>query len=197
MATTLTLPGLPTSNSETIIQANNFDSGANFAAVDWETLIPRIVARGEHLFQGFPKKKPQSNGVSWTFFERSNMSSGNEGVATVVGIRVERLIHTQAPRNVVASVSRVNLSVAQWQVTVFTWATVVITTTDGQIYHDVMRSCAETSAFVDPETGAYVLPTNGYQMLYEAANFLLTPVAAGAPTSAPIFKAINGRLPLA
>lgn len=196
MAITLIAPALPTSNGETIIQSNQFVVTGHFKKLEFKDVVLRVRPLGVHLFKGLPTEMPRNGITPWTFYERSNMASGSESLATIVGIRVEPVTHTLRPSNTVANVVSRNLSLQQWNITATSWTPVRLTGTDGQIYTDVSIQSASVTVFMDPELGTYTLPTNGYQLPYEVLALLLKPVAAGAPDTSQLFKIISGRNPV-
>lgn len=193
MTVVIALPALPSSNGASIIQTSNFALSSVYAEITYAAALARVKNMGQHLFSGFPGKDP---GPSYHWYERSNMSSGSENLATIVATRSSAVNRVVPPLNTVASTVSRNVTLKSFIVEVLHWTPVRVTMTDGQIYHDVEYHSASATAYIDPETQIYAMPTNGYQALYEAVGFMLKPVAGTTPDYSNLYKAANGRNPL-
>jgi hypothetical protein len=196
MASTLVLPGLPSSNGSTIIQTSNFANiGAHWSQISWEDAFRRVDALGREKFPFFPLSKPPVQQI-WVFLERNNMPSGSENIATLIAARVYTRLDTLVPQNRVAGVTPSNLKSETRLADVTEYAVQRLTQADGQIYHNIDVGGAKGMVTMDPDTSTLIAPTSGYQASYEAMSMLYQAVAASVPSVTPLMKLVNGRHPL-
>lgn len=193
MATAMVLPGLPSGLGTTIIQANALNiPAAEYTPLDWTSAQRRVNELGRGLFIDFPGGKNPD--TSWLFFTRTDMTGSNASQKTLMGVRLRSVGGSRSALNV-ADMDYKPFPTIRKTIQVYLWHHVEVTLTNGSKYGDVQLSIAGATVMVDPETGQLIVPTSGYEAIYEALGMLLKPVAAGAPGWTPAYAGLAGLNP--
>jgi hypothetical protein len=193
MAVTATVPGLPTTNGASLIQASTFALSAIADKVEHGDALDYIGRSGSSSFRGFPSTISKKNREMNRFYTRNNMTNGKENLSTLFWVKTLNLVTPLVPTNVVAGVQRVNLALKSTAVEVRAFHIISWQTSDGQQYSYTKRAGVEDEVFTNPETGEFMLPTSAYQCLYECVAFFFKPVAGTTPTNSGLFTLIGGR----
>lgn len=195
MTTTIDYPGNPVDNGATVIQANALTLVAgDYDDYTWEAAQRWVSQIGKDYFDHFPTDKtPNPN---WIFYIRSDMIGSQSGQKTLIGVE---LVTKKANRSALNTTTMVSASFPTQRilVRVLFWHVNVITLTNGTTFSDVSLSGVMQTVHRDPEGMSWLLETDSWQMLQEAAGFCWKPVAASAPSSDPLMKIISGEHPLA
>jgi hypothetical protein len=195
MASSAVIPALPTSFGGTLIQANQLTlpAGTEYEQISYEAAKEALaLLGGQDLFLEFPFGS-KSEPVNTTFYSRKDIVSAAAPSSTIALVRRRTTVGNRAPNSTTTNNSKT--TVTKVDVLVKMWHIMEVTLTDGTKFVDGLLSVAGFTAIRDPETAAILIPTSGYLALLEACDFILKPVAAGAPTYDPFYAAVLGRNP--
>jgi hypothetical protein len=195
MTTTIAKPADPVTNGASEIQTTNF---ALVAADYTQVLYPAVRFFLTKSGNGKPDLMPSFNNgnidPSWMFFLRKDLA-GDVAARNLIGVHIVSTTG-QATSYSSALGRQVVMPVVSHRAEVYNWNPARLTLTDGTIITRWVVDIASYTFVVDPESGAFLSGDGSHRSLYEAVNFLLTPVAANKPSNAPALALVTGISPV-
>jgi hypothetical protein len=131
---------------------------------------------------------------SWSFFLRKDLAS-DAAARNLIGVHV--VSSTASTQSYSSALGRtITIPVVAHRVEVFNWNPARLTLTDGTIITRWVVEAAFYNFLVDPESGTLLSGDSSHRALYEAVNFLLTPVAANKPSNTGAVALVSGISPV-
>jgi len=196
MSTSISFPADAVVAGATEIQTTNFA----LVAADYQSVEYRAVSLFASRIPGvkldyLPKF---ANGVAtpdWTFFMRKDLAGTNAMYRNLIGVKV--VTSNTSVSGYSPSVAKVvSLPIQSHRIEVYNWHPAAVTLTDGTVFARWGVNIAAYVFYVDPESGQLLYGDGSHRSLYEAVNFLLTPVAANKPSASPALALVTGISPL-
>jgi len=196
MTTAVTYPADPVTNGASEIQTTNFALvNADYMSVPFSAVRLFMTRSGVAKLDMLPNMQNGNVDPTWAFFLRKDLVGTDATSRNLIGVHV--VTTTTPATSFSVSLGRAfSLPIVAHRVEVYNWSPARLTLTDGTVLTRWTVSFAAYNFVVDPESGSLLYGDGASRALYEAVNFVLTPVAANKPVATPALALVTGISPV-